>query len=429
MKTKSKTLLTLKKIVKEQKKKYGITENFSYRFDYRTKKLILCYYVPFVVKQKGKIKNKMKKMERYRPNINESNYKRYFKGDTTIVRDDSLFVRKQLEIYDNNYGIGDEYDFKWWVESYLSRSVGKTKTIKVLSTSTLKQNKYHIGEYYDWCIEHKKNSVDIFSHIDYGVDWFEKYYEEKLKSGRWAPSTIGISFRNVRGFYNYVADRHKDKFPHHILKRLKIPQAQNKRDSIRTDEYELIRDFIIQNQNDKYWGKYIMMLRLQLKTGMRVGEIVGIRNRNIDKITKQITIIGKGDMTRKLNFSHDTDSNIWESILNKMSNGIYLFFRTRVQYFPKTNEKIEIEIDKNKSTTTSYYSQRFREMRDTLGIRGKGIITSHSLRRYFITRFVKEHGRRDLVRQIVGHTSTRMTDYYMGDLIEPDTLTTIDIGV
>ena len=171
------------------------------------------------------------------------------------------------------------------------------------------------------------------------------------------------------------------------------------------------------------------MLRLQLKTGMRVGEIVGIRNRNIDKITKQITIIGKGDMTRKLNFSHDTDSNIWESILNKMSNGIYLFFRTRVQYFPKTNDKIEIEIDKNKSTTTSYYSQSFREMRDTLGIRGKGIITSHSLRRYFITRFVKEHGRRDLVRQIVGHTSTRMTDYYMGDLIEPDTLTTIDIGV
>jgi integrase len=69
-------------------------------------------------------------------------------------------------------------------------------------------------------------------------------------------------------------------------------------------------------------------------------------------------------------------------------------------------------------------------MRDEeLKLRGKGVITSHSLRRYFITRFVKETGRRDLVRQIVGHTSTRMTDYYMGDLIETDTLTTIDIGV
>ena len=129
MKVKSKTLLTLKKLVSSQREKYGITENFSYRFDYRTKKLILCYYVPLVVKQNGKIKNKMMKMERYYKDINESNYKRYFKGDTTLVKDDALFVKQQIKEYDTNYGLGDEYDFKWWVENYLSRSIGKTKTI------------------------------------------------------------------------------------------------------------------------------------------------------------------------------------------------------------------------------------------------------------------------------------------------------------
>ena len=41
-----------------------------------------------------------------------------------------------------------------------------------------------------------------------------------------------------------------------------------------------------------------------------------------------------------------------------------------------------------------------------LDIRGRGIITSHSLRRYFITEFVKKTGNRDLVRQIVGHETT-----------------------
>jgi integrase len=211
---------------------------------------------------------------------------------------------------------------------------------------------------------------------------------------------------------------------------LKIPQAQHQRDTIRTDEYELIRDFIIEKEKDEYWSKFILMLKLQLKTGMRVGELVSIRNRNIDKKNKQIQIVGKGDRARKANFGDKTDKHIWESILSKMTDGIFLFYRTRVQYFPTLDKKIEIEIDKNKPTTTSYYSQRFREMRDEeLKLRGKGVITSHSLRRYFITRFVKETGRRDLVRQIVGHTSTRMTDYYMGDLIETDTLTTIDIGV
>ena len=430
MKSKNKKLISLRKRVNQQKLKYGITENFSYRFDYRTKKLILTYYVPTIVNKNGKVKNKKIPKSKYRPNINENNYLRYFKGDTTIVRDDAVFVRKQIEKYESKNSVGDEYDFKWWVVSYLNRSVGKTKTIKVLSPLTLKQNKFHINEYKDWCEKYDSKSLDMFSHIDFGTEWFEKYYEEKLKSGRWSATTIGISYRNVRGFYNYVADRHKEKFPHDILKRLKIPQAQHQRDTIRTDEYELIRDFIIENEKDEYWGKFILMLRLQLKTGMRVGELVSIRNRNIDKKTKQIQIVGKGDRTRKLNFRHKTDKHIWESILSKMTDGIFLFYRTRVQYFPTLDKKIEIEIDKNKPTTTSYYSQRFREMRDEeLKLRGKGVITSHSLRRYFITRFVKETGRRDLVRQIVGHTSTRMTDYYMGDLIETDTLTTIDIGV
>ena len=176
MKVKSKTLLRLKKLVNQQKEKYGITENFSYRFDYRTKRLILSYYVPLVVKRNGKIKNKMMKKERYYRDINESNYKRYFKGDRTIVKDDAQFVKQQIKEYDTDFGIGDEYDFKWWVENYLSRSVGKTKTIKLLSPSTIKSNRFHINEYYFWCIENHKESVDIFNHIENGMEWYERYY-------------------------------------------------------------------------------------------------------------------------------------------------------------------------------------------------------------------------------------------------------------
>ena len=107
----------------------------------------------------------------------------------------------------------------------------------------------------------------------------------------------------------------------------------------------------------------------------------------------------------------------------------FLFYRTRVEFYPSQNKEIEIDVDKNLPTTESYYMQRFAKMRDKLGIRGKGVITSHSLRRYFITEFVRKTGNRDLVRQIVGHESTRMTDYYVGNMINPTDETTLDIGV
>ena len=109
---------------------------------------------------------------------------------------------------------------------------------------------------------------------------------------------------------------------------------------------------------------------------------------------------------------------------------MYLFHRTKIHYNRYKNEYYgEVSIDENEPTSRSYYLQRFRQMREELGLRGKGVVTSHSIRRYFITRFVSETKNRDLVRQIVGHTSTRMTDYYVGNMIDENTTTTIDIGV
>jgi len=427
---KNKKLNTLKEILLSQKEKYKITESFSYRFDSRTKRLILCYTTTQMVRKNGEVKVKRVNREKYKSNINQDNFRKYFKGSTTIVRDDAVFVKKMREKSEEKYEVGlDEKDFLWWIETFLSRGVGQTKTIKRLSPLTIKQNKYHLNEYFEWCVNKHSDSVDIDYHIDMGANMFEKYYEEKLTSGRWSPSTIGISFRNIRGFYNFIADRSRGKFPYDILRRLKVPQAQHSRDTINSFEYDKILDFIVSKSEDVFWGKFLLMLRLQLKTGMRCGEVVNIQNRNIDEPNKQIHIIGKGEKSRVLNFGHEDDEKIWTDILEKKHKGIYLFHRTRIQFYPKQKHKIEVDIDINLPTTSSYYLQRFRTMRTLLDLRGKGVVTSHSLRRYFITRFVKETNNRDLVRQIVGHSSTRMTDYYVGSMIEQDTKTTISLGI
>ena len=214
-------------MVTSQKKKFKIAEQFSYRFDFRTKKLILSYSVPVLVRENGKIKTKQKKMERYRSNINDTNWRKFFEGDLSIVRDDAKFVRKQYDSYDEKHGIGDEYDFRYWVEVYLTRVVGHTKTIKPLSPETLRQNKFHLNGYYDFIVNKHQESKDIFSHVKNGKLYFEGYYEHKLKEGKWSPTTIGISYRNIRGFYNYIADRHSDNFPYDILRGVKLPKSVN----------------------------------------------------------------------------------------------------------------------------------------------------------------------------------------------------------
>ena len=56
--TKNKKLIELKKLYNQQKEKYKITEHFSYRFDYKTKKLILCYTLPKLFRNNGEVKIK-----------------------------------------------------------------------------------------------------------------------------------------------------------------------------------------------------------------------------------------------------------------------------------------------------------------------------------------------------------------------------------
>ena len=130
------------------------------------------------------------------------------------------------------------------------------------------------------------------------------------------------------------------------------------------------------------------MLRLQFKTGMRIGELCKIRNENIDINNRTIKIVGKSG-TRMLYFDQEGDKKMWDIILDKNSDAPWLFYRTRVQFYPSIRKKIEIDIDVNEPTTESYYTSMFAKMRTMLGLRP--IITSHSLRRYFVTTFYKNN--------------------------------------
>ena len=58
---------------------------------------------------------------------------------------------------------------------------------------------------------------------------------------------------------------------------------------------------------------------------------------------------------------------IWNDILKqKNKDSSYLFYRTRQQYYTKDKSRKDVVIDLHESTTTSYYLQKFRKMRELL---------------------------------------------------------------
>ena len=253
----------LRKIVKSQKKQFKISVSFSYRFDNKTDRLILNYSLPTQVRIDGKIRNTQIRKQRYSSNINTSNWKKFFDGDRSIIIDDAKMVEKEISRYRIESVNLDENDFNWWIENYCTRTVGQTKTLKQLSPLTTKQNRNHLTQYHLWCRNYDIQSEDINTHIDNAVIWFEKYYQSKLESKVWSPTTIHTAYRNIRGFYNYVSDRSKSNFPYNILKKLKIPEAKNERDKLNSEEFQKVLDFISKNKNDVRWGKFVLMMTLQ----------------------------------------------------------------------------------------------------------------------------------------------------------------------
>ena len=424
-KIKNKNLLKLNKMIETQKKKFGFEPNlFSYKFDYRSKRLTINYTIPTQVYESGKLKVLMKHAKPiYLSDINETNFETWFKGNTSVFADHITLVRqKKEEAYKTTKGKGDKESFANWVETFYKRNPN-------LSEETIKQNKLDCNRYMTWVTNKYESSSDAMTHSDMGKDWVLEWLKFMTDTKGWKGATYRRAYRNVKGLYNYIAESIKE-FPYDILRGIKLPPENSKKDSLNSREFDKVVKFINDNKDKADWNKFILMLRLQMTTGMRIGEIVNIKNDDIETDNKRIWITGKGNQERKLNFGSKHDKELWKDILKKKSEGDedgYLFYRSRRVTIG--GELTDIDINKSLPTTDSYYQDRFSEMRDKLRLRGKGIITSHSLRRYFITKFVNKTGQRDLARQIVGHKTTRMTDYYMADLIEEDTETTIDIGI
>ena len=71
-----------------------------------------------------------------------------------------------------------------------------------------------------------------------------------------------------------------------------------------------INDFITLKSKDTLWSKFVLMLGIQMKTGLDPNTIVSIENKDIDETNRSIKLPNK-----LISFSKPNDDDDWNSIM------------------------------------------------------------------------------------------------------------------
>ena len=124
-----------------------------------------------------------------------------------------------------------------------------------------------------------------------------------------------------------------------------------------------IDDFITLKSKDILWSKFVLMLGIQMKTGLDPKIIVSIENKDIDETNRSIKLPNK-----LISFSKPGDDSLWELIMERKSHSKYLFYRTRIQFYPRHKYSLEVDQDLDLPTSPEFFKRRFKQMKSVLNL-------------------------------------------------------------
>ena len=129
------------------------------------------------------------------------------------------------------------------------------------------------------------------------------------------------------------------------------------------EQRKKINDFIILKSKDILWSKFVLMLGIQMKTGLDPKIIVSIENKDIDETNRSIKLPNK-----LISFSKPNDDDLWDSIMERKSDSKYLFYRTRIQFYPRYKYSLEVDQDLDLPTSPEFFKRRFKQMKSVLNL-------------------------------------------------------------
>lgn len=203
--------------------------------------------------------------------------------------------------------------------------------------------------------------------------------------------TVSIHCRTLRSFFNFLVEsNYIEKNPMTEIKTPKVPTIYPH--ILSEEEVGELLKVARPNPRD-----YSIML-LILDTGVRATELCGIKLQDLSLATMNVRVLGKGQKERTVYYSKSTAKAIsrWLSVRKTEAYEDALFVNCR-----------------GEPLTRSGLLQLVRRLGRKAAIKGERV-SPHTLRHTAATYYVKEGGDPHSLQMMLGHTTTKMAEKYVG---------------
>ena len=260
------------------------------------------------------------------------------------------------------------------------------KNIRLYSKKTVASYEYDLKDY---ALFLEKNNLTIKDDNDKTLKLYLNYVYDKKISNK----SISRHLSSLRTYYDFL--KKENIVTENIFKNVKNPKIE-----------KTIPNFISHDKLNEIFTSFNdsdldirnrLVIELLYATGLRVGELVNIKIKDIDFGAQSIKVLGKGSKERYVFYNNTT-----KEVLNK-----YLVVRKKLQ--KKANDYLLLN---DKGTPIKEASVR-KIIQTTLmkcGIKSK--ITPHTFRHTFATDLLNQGLDLVNVKELLGHASLNTTSIY-----------------
>lgn len=237
-----------------------------------------------------------------------------------------------------------------------------------------------------------KECIDSFKEVDYKI---LRNYLNEMFNKKYSSKTISRHLSSLRTLFKYLSRENIIEFNPMVL--ISNPK-EGKRLPVYLNYKELEDILEIPDTNTVLGLRDATILELLYSTGIRVGELVNIKIKDIDFSEKRIKILGKGNKERYVLFGdkclHLLNRYLKESRTKLLKNSCdYLFLNQRgTPISVRTTEQIVDDVVKKSSV--------------------KFNVSPHTLRHTFATHMLDNGADLNSVGELLGHSSLNTTAIY-----------------
>jgi len=215
----------------------------------------------------------------------------------------------------------------------------------------------------------------------------------KRKDGQLSPHSVACYIRGIRSFWSWLKrEQFIDENP---FEKVKPPKSPRK--VVRTLTVDQMTQLLnaIPRKDPAGYRDYTIVIILY-GTGMRVGELLGLRLGDINTESGQIRIMGKGAKERFVYMSPAVHRVLLKYLL---------------QWRPKVGSDLLLVHGDGRSLTRFYVAARIRGWAGKAGITDPRV-TPHVFRHTFAVEYLRNGGDTFTLQRILGHTTLDMTRHY-----------------